>query len=116
MEPQDIILLLIALLIILLLTRTYFPGGDDTDSENMISLSYDIRSYENCSCDKNKLLHHVEHFNDVGFVPDFAWLSRYNLLPWWNSTRGTKNMSYDLRGDVPIIPYYVGPWYNSPLI
>ena len=39
-----------------------------------------------------------------------------NLLPWWNSTRHTRNMSWDIRGDVPQIPYYVGPWMNSPLI
>lgn len=38
------------------------------------------------------------------------------LLPWWNSTRHTRNMFWDIRGDVPITPYYVGPWLNSPLI
>lgn len=32
---------------------------------------------------------------------------------WWNSTRSTRNMSYDLRGDIPIPPSYVGPWNIS---
>ncbi len=35
--------------------------------------------------------------------------------PWWNSNslRHTRNMSYDLRGDVPQqYPYYIGPWCN----
>lgn len=45
------------------------------------------------------------------------WLiARGNLLPWWNSTRHTRNMSWDIRGDVPIVPHYVGPWLNSPLL
>ena len=35
--------------------------------------------------------------------------------PLWNyPTRHTRNMSYDLRGDVPIWPYYIGPWLQSP--
>ena len=37
--------------------------------------------------------------------------------PIWNMpTRFTRNMSYDLRGDVPIIPYHPGPWLISPLM
>ena len=43
----------------------------------------------------------------------------YPLLgscPWWNSTRFTRNMSYDLRGDEVPYPYYVGPWWVSPRI
>lgn len=69
-----------------------------------------------CNCNKHKFIEHIERFTDVGFAPDYAWLSNHNLLPWWNSTRHTRNMSYDIRGDVPIIPSYVGPWMNSPLI
>jgi len=74
---------------------------------------------QGCGCGQNrgnKLLEHYEHFNDVGFEPDFAWLALNNLLPWWNSTRRTRNTSWDIRGDVQIPYYNVGPWLNSPLI
>jgi hypothetical protein len=38
----------------------------------------------------------------------------YVGLPFWNiPTRTTRNMSYDLRGDVPIRHSYVGPWNIS---
>lgn len=47
----------------------------------------------------------------------------YLEFPWWNSTRSTRNMSYDIRGDIPIPKTYIGPWnissyapiYNRPL-
>lgn len=117
MDSQDIILLLVVLLVLLLIARVYLSNENDTNNEEMINIPYtSIERYEDCTCNEHKLLYHVDHFNDVGFAPDFAWLARHNLLPWWNSTRRTKNMSYDLRGDVPIIPYYVGPWNISPLI
>lgn len=48
--------------------------------------------------------------------PSIGWLSRRGLLPWWNSTRDTKNMSYDIRGDVPPFRYPVGPWLNSTIV
>jgi hypothetical protein len=49
-------------------------------------------------------------------MPSVGWLSRRGLLPWWNSTRDTKNMSYDIRGDIPPRLYPVGPWLNSAII
>lgn len=64
----------------------------------------------------NKLKDHMEHYNDISFNPDYVWLNRMNLMPWWNSTRFTRNSSWDIRGDVPIGNYYVGPWLQSPLI
>lgn len=45
-------------------------------------------------------------------IPSVGWLSRRGLLPWWNSTRDTTNMSYDIRGDIPPVYYPVGPWLN----
>ena len=78
--------------------------------------------------DKTKL-NEVEHFRNFrnytnryryrninNYYPSYydIWqLSRYGLLPWNNSTRFTRNMSYDLRGDVYLPPYYTGPWNNS---
>jgi hypothetical protein len=32
---------------------------------------------------------------------------------WWQPTRSTRGMSYDLRGDVPIPSTYIGPWNIS---
>jgi len=43
----------------------------------------------------------------------------YNKIPesiWWNSTRRTRNMSYDLRGDPIIIPEQQYVWNNSYII
>ena len=39
----------------------------------------------------------------------------FSRYPFWNTTRSTTNMSYDLRGDVPLSYTYVGPWNNSEL-
>lgn len=33
-------------------------------------------------------------------------------FPWWNSTRRTRNMNYDLRGDPLIIPKHNYFWNN----
>ena len=49
------------------------------------------------------------------YPADISILSRLGLLPWWNSTRHTRNSSYDLRGDVPVFVQPVGPWLNSEL-
>lgn len=48
-------------------------------------------------------------------TPSVGWLSQRGLLPWWNSTRDTKNMSYDIRGDIYPRSTYVGPWLNSSI-
>jgi hypothetical protein len=49
-------------------------------------------------------------------IPNDPWLSDRGLLPWWNSTRFTRNMSYDLRGDIQNPIFYTGPWNISPII
>ena len=33
-------------------------------------------------------------------IPPDGWYASRGLLPWWNTTRHTRNMSYDIRGDV----------------
>ena len=52
-----------------------------------------------------------EYYNTT-LSPGQSWLSRNNqnnnLFTLWNSTRHTRNMSWDMRGDVPIMPYYTG--------
>lgn len=50
-------------------------------------------------------------------TPSDTWLARNHMLPWWNSTRHTRNSSWDIRGDVRPKGYYispVGPWHNTP--
>jgi hypothetical protein len=39
----------------------------------------------------------------------------YPEMVWNNQTRFTKYMSYDLRGGIPPLYYYTGPW-NQPNI
>ncbi len=65
-----------------------------------------------------KVLKKLEDFRDS------VWLNTYTNFPFWNTQLGsTRNMSYDIRGDVPIGHSYVGPWlqsstrpiYNKPL-
>ena len=41
-------------------------------------------------------------------------MSTHTNFPFWNVQLGSKrNMSYDIRGDIPIVPSYTGPWLNS---
>lgn len=123
-----IILGLIVLFAIISIFIQYFDNEYNEDNEdyedyenyknNMMKINNKTKS---CNCtDRHECHHkffdHMEHFGNVNFSPDYGWLSSHGLLPWWNSTRHTRNMSYDLRGDVPIIPSYVGPWLNSDLI
>ncbi len=61
------------------------------------------------------------------YYPGTVWpvtQAGYTNFPFWNTQLGSKrNMSYDLRGDVPIRRQYTGPWlqasqtpiYNRPL-
>jgi hypothetical protein len=126
MEPQHIIITIFGLILLIVIVLIYsgHPCNDTCEDmidlsiiENMNNSSKENHVYkENCNCNKHKLLTHVEHYSDNSFQPDYAWLSQNNLMPWWNSTRHTRNMSYDLRGDVPIIPTYIGPFNSSPLI
>lgn len=62
-----------------------------------------IKSYGYaCDCNKHEIINYVERFGDTWFAPDSTWLAKNNLQAWWNSTRHTRGMSYDLRGDIPI--------------
>lgn len=49
-------------------------------------------------------------------LPTDTWLMQHNLMPFWNSTRSTRNTSWDIRGDVKPSLQSVGPWNISPLI
>jgi hypothetical protein len=38
------------------------------------------------------------------------------ISPFWNSTRYTRNQSYDIRGDVPTYYREVSPWMNPEIV
>lgn len=59
--------------------------------------------------DSYKIMYY-DYFNP--YIPNnYAY---YPYYPFWNlSTRHTRNMSYDLRGDVPI-PYFMNLPFNMP--
>lgn len=132
-ELHIMMLVIIGLLILLFIYRSYesdywdhLDSDPDLDGEHLRVIARSktklgpimVNDYDydyDYDCNKSKFIDHFEHFNDLGFEPDFAWLGQNNLLPWWNSTRSTRNSSWDLRGDVPVANQYVGPWLNSPL-
>jgi len=43
------------------------------------------------------------------------WFVQNNVFfqPWWNATRHTRNMNYDIRGDPVVIPKDEFIWNNS---
>lgn len=52
---------------------------------------------------------------NIEFFDDSIYLSTHTQFPFWNTQIGTtRNMSYDLRGDIPPHLYYTGPWNISP--
>ena len=84
-----IILIILVLLYIITLPAKY------TVVEKIIGNSYD-----------------PETFDDFWYRP--YGLNMYTEWLFWNTPEGsTRNMSYDLRGDIPIPKTYVGPWLNS---
>jgi hypothetical protein len=89
-------------------------------SNLMINNGYAVKSYgyveNDCDCDRHKLLRHIQNVSDLEFAPNMPWLAQHNLLPWWNSSRNTRNMSYDIRGDVPLGVQFVPTFYASPQI
>jgi len=54
----------------------------------------------------------TENFSHY-FIPMFM---DHTNLPWWNTKRTTRNMSYDLRGDPLVIQPQQFIWNNSNLI
>lgn len=100
-------LILLLILIIAYIAVSYIISYEiepPKNIENIASVNYNDDDYANVS------YYYDPRSYDVGF------LSRAGLLPWWNSTRFTRNMSYDVRGDIPVPVYYVGPWLNSPFL
>lgn len=114
-------LIIFSILVFLLIFGYVYNNNDYEnmmDLKNMLTRDNSVVDYFKYDYEKNNLRRgrDVDHFNHDGSEPDFTWLSIHNLLPWWNSTRRTRNMSYDIRGDIATVLYRVSPWHNSPLI
>lgn len=106
-----IIALVIALCIIVIALNVINARCNQSNViETYAPVNYDILY----GYDTYPILYNDNHDNII--EPNMAWLSRRGMLPWWNSTRFTRNMSYDIRGDIPPIHYDIGPWMVSPLI
>lgn len=103
-----------------------------TDCEHFVSSDPNELSGDTDIYDQNIGIGHgpigpipISGYQLVGspYQQNSGWLSLRGLLPWWNSTRSTRNTSYDLRGDVPIFYNAVGPestlrgpWHIAPNI
>lgn len=55
-----------------------------------------------------------EHITDN--IYNECIISNIYTQPWWNSTRHTRNMSYDLRGGIQNPIEYTGIWLHSHLL
>ncbi len=76
-----------------------------------IYIEYEYDNVDDEDKDKRKEnMAPVDAPNTILPYSSFLW------SPWWVSTRYTRNMSWDLRGDVPISPIYTGPFWNSPFL
>lgn len=68
-------------------------------------------------CIKYMLNNPTETLKSIKKEGFMNWFNTHTNWPFWNTQIGTTNtMSYDLRGDIPIQPSYVGPWLNSSTI
>jgi hypothetical protein len=93
--------ILIILIIITILKIISNYNIDNINSESFAPISSDDLD-DNAPVDSEYYL----------TTPSVGWLSRCGLLPFWNSTRDTKNMSYDIRGDIQPFTHPVCPWLN----
>jgi len=91
------LLILIALIILLLIL--WFPFAIKKQNEQYDTINeVSYYPYDNINNDNN-------NFYD-------PYLATHTNFPFWNTQMGsTRNMSYDLRGDVPI-PYYMNVPFN----
>jgi hypothetical protein len=106
MDSHIIGLFLVGILVIL---YAFFIYNSD---ENMLNLRH--KKYlmgSRCNCNEGFCSSCGD--SDDSIIPDMYPVP---VIPFWNSTRHTRNSSWDIRGDIPITPYYLGPWWQSPLI
>jgi hypothetical protein len=118
-EIFQIILLIImsvfALMIINKIINYFAHKPSQLNNRNKITETYSIHDNSENSDTYIQYYDHISRNIPMLDHPSQAWLAEKGLLSWWNSTRHTKNMSYDIRGDIPPFSYYTGPWNNSSL-
>lgn len=102
---------IIVLIVLILLLKSNNPIIEYDSEYDNVNDDSNSNSNDYMESMLNLNLNHIDDFND-----NYQWMAYNNLLPMWNSSRRTRNMSYDLRGDIPIYPFYTGPFYNSPYI
>ena len=88
MDPTYSVIVTIIILIIFVILINYYVKCNDNNKEHMASI------YEPSTIIPQSLIY----------------------SPFWNSTRHTRNMSWDIKGDVPIRYDYQGPFWHSNLI
>ena len=98
---QTIVLLIaLVLLFILTLPATYTVKGTISETPSETPTETSTRQ--------------PEGFDDFWYRPYGLNMYTHTDFPFWNTQLGTtRNMSYDLRGDIPIPRQPVGPWLNS---
>jgi hypothetical protein len=110
-----ILLLIIAIFVFAIVNKiiNFFTNKSESDRKK-INESYVIydNHYDDNFSQRNPY-NNLKIIRQVHNVP--TEVIEQELLSWWNSTRHTKNMSYDIRGDIPPFSYYTGPWNNSSL-
>jgi hypothetical protein len=108
---------LLAIIVAFLFIISFFIT---TDCEHFVSSDPNELSGDTDIYDRNVGIGSIPitgyRFVGSPYPQNSSWLSLQGLLPWWNSTRSTRNTSYDLRGDVPIFYNDVGPWHIAPNI
>jgi hypothetical protein len=105
MNYRFIFLLIVSILVLIILYNIY-NSCEDSEIEKLVNVGLP-------SMDNSGDIYSSPYSLD-GFIPGGGIIP--DPFPWWNSTRFTRNMSYDLRGDVPINLFPTGPWWNSPLL
>jgi hypothetical protein len=110
------LIVLIILVLLFIFDNCTNNDNNDNNNEYYSNINNDYYNYSNIN-DYYKINPNVNINKNILLNPFYkVQLSQMGLLPFWNSTRNTRNMSYDLRGDVPIQYFDVGPWLNSPRI
>jgi hypothetical protein len=95
---QIVIFLVLVILLFVLMAPSYTPTESITPPINIKS---------------------PEHFDDFWYRPYGLnmYMSTHTNFPFWNTQLGSRrNMSYDIRGDIPIPKQYVGPWLQGTRI
>ena len=102
-----IIIILLLIVSFILISNGYVPicklkNTGNTEKEQWKTLSSRLKP------------RHIQNLYSLPWSNQYFWAYPFPRQIWWNSNRSTRNMSYDIRGDIPFFHSYVGPWNISP--